>query len=120
MASKMDREGAKYTRDNLDAEAAARGHLVAWKLAPNATRKGHCYYFIGTCEHCGGNAHAGSTRSPRMQTDQIIPGVTRVRHDDYGTGTVKQIDGRWLLVLFDGQTFPVGGVHVNDVAPATN
>lgn len=77
MASKMDREGAKYTRDNLDAEAAARGHLVAWKLAPNATRKGHCYYFIGTCEHCGGNAHAGSTFSS-------CTSVVDLRHDPCG------------------------------------
>jgi len=42
----------------------------------------------------------------------------RVRHDQYGTGTVTgHIDAQWILVLFDGEMFAVG-VHVNDLARA--
>ncbi len=54
-----------------------------------------------------------------MQTDQIIPNVTRVRHDDYGVGTVQQVDGKWLVILFDGYQFANAGIHVEDVQPAT-
>lgn len=47
---------------------------------------------------------------------QAIAPQTRVRHDDYGDGTVLQADGPWLLILFDGQVIPHVGVHVEDVA----
>jgi hypothetical protein len=40
---------------------------------------------------------------------------THVRHEDYGDGTVQQHDGDYLIVLFDGQTFPHVGLHVEDV-----
>jgi hypothetical protein len=60
MASKMDREGAKFTRDNIDAKATALGHNMTWKLGPLATRKGQAYFFDGDCEHCAAHASAGS------------------------------------------------------------
>ncbi len=53
-----------------------------------------------------------------MQTAQVIPCVTRVRHEDYGVGTVQQADGDWLMVLFDGHICPAAGIHVEDVQPA--
>lgn len=42
-------------------------------------------------------------------------GERRVRHDDYGDGTVLQVDGSWLLVQFDGQVCATPGVHADDV-----
>jgi hypothetical protein len=59
MATRTDREEARFTRDNIDRAARARGHDPAWRLAPNATRKGHAYYFEGTCSHCHAHASAG-------------------------------------------------------------
>jgi hypothetical protein len=53
-----------------------------------------------------------------MLTDQIVPNVTRVVHEDYGVGTVQQVDGKWLVVLFDGDPFASAGIHVEDVQPA--
>lgn len=48
-----------------------------------------------------------------------IPAVhTRVQHDDYGTGTVLQADGPWLMIQFDGQACPAVGIHAEDVTAA--
>lgn len=45
---------------------------------------------------------------------------TRVEHDNYGTGTVLQADGPWLLIKFDGQSCPAVGIHAEDVTPAAH
>jgi hypothetical protein len=55
-----------------------------------------------------------------MHTDQITPGETRAHHEDYGNGTVKQIDGNWLLILFDGYGCLSPGIHIEDVKPVTD
>ena len=60
MATRDDKEGARFTRDNLDKTAQSLKHDLTWALAPDSNRKGHAYYFIGTCGNCGGNAHAAA------------------------------------------------------------
>jgi hypothetical protein len=60
MASRDEREGAKFTRDEIDKRARVHGHDMAWKLGPLATRKGQAYFFEGTCGNCGATASAGS------------------------------------------------------------
>lgn len=88
MASKMDREGAKFTRDNIDREAATLGHAMTWKLGPNATRKGHAYYFEGKCQHCAAEASAGSMWSS-------CGGIRDARHEPCsgpGTAILTEIE----------------------------
>lgn len=60
-ATRWQREGTKLNRDDHDARARALGHDVVWKLGPNATRKGHCYFFEGVCKHCHGTINVASS-----------------------------------------------------------
>ena len=88
MASRTDREGAKFTRDDIDRKATALGHAMTWKLAPNSTRKGHCYYFLGECGNCGAQASAGSMWSS-------CQGIRAARHEPCGgpgTAILTQIE----------------------------
>jgi hypothetical protein len=50
--------------------------------------------------------------------DQLIPNVTRVVHDDYGTGTVLEAPGKWILVQFDGALI-AASVHIEDLRLVT-
>ncbi len=77
MASQSDRESAGFTRDNLDRTARNLGHHPTWALAPTTNRKGHAYYYVGTCDHCAGNAHAGPAWSS-------CTSVVDIRHDRCG------------------------------------
>lgn len=115
MASKMDREGAAFTRDNLDADATALGHRMTWKLAPDATRKGHAYYFIGTCEHCGGNAHAGSAWS---STTSVVD-ARRERCGGPGTAILTEIGAARRSELI-APAIAEFGAHVRRAASRLN
>jgi hypothetical protein len=60
VATKSDREGAKLNRDEYSDRLAHLGHDVIWKLAPNASRKGYCYFFQGACRNCHGTINVAS------------------------------------------------------------
>lgn len=51
-ATRFERESALANRDDWNRQVTARGHQLRWALAPNATRRGHAYYWIGTCSRC--------------------------------------------------------------------
>jgi hypothetical protein len=63
MTSRDEREGAKLNRDEHAERTARLGHDVTWKLGPNATRKGHLYFFDGTCANCHAHMSIGSAWS---------------------------------------------------------
>lgn len=61
MTTRDERNGAKLNRDDYAESLAQLGHKVTWKLAPNATRRGHAYYFEGVCQHCHGTISVASS-----------------------------------------------------------
>lgn len=81
MANRADRENARLTRDDVDRKAAGLGHTLVWTLSPLANRRGHAFYFIGTCGQCGGNAHAGASWSSSSSV------LDCRRHECSGPGT---------------------------------
>lgn len=56
-------------------------------------------------------------RSRKAASPQpAIAPQTRVRHEDFGDGTVLQADGDYLLVQFDGHICAYPGMHVEEIA----
>ncbi len=50
-----------------------------------------------------------------MNPSELTPNVTRVRHDDYGFGTVLDAPGKWILVDFDEHPICAASVHIDDL-----
>jgi hypothetical protein len=55
MAAKWQKDSATANRDDFDRKLTAAGHKMTWHLAPGSHRKGHCYTWVGDCEHCAAN-----------------------------------------------------------------
>jgi hypothetical protein len=56
-----------------------------------------------------------SVPADHLTLETTMSNKIRVRHEDYGDGTVLQRDGDYLIVLFDGEAFGHVGIHVEDV-----
>lgn len=63
MASRSEMQSADGTRDDVDARARRLGHDMTWQLGPNARRRGHAYFWRGTCTNCAATVDAGDMYS---------------------------------------------------------
>lgn len=63
MTTKDEKHGVELGRQDMDKRCSKAGHTMAWKLAPNANRKGWAYYFLGDCTDCGATVSTGSAWS---------------------------------------------------------
>lgn len=87
-ATRAQREGADFCRDDQDAKARGLGHTLTWTLGPNSHRKGCEYHWLGKCEDCAAEVSAGSCWSS-------CPGVRDARRDRCsgpGTAVLTEIE----------------------------
>lgn len=106
MTTRDERYCATANRDDYNVTVRNLGHDLAWKLAPNATRKGHAYYFVGTCRNCGGNIHIGASWS---STDSVVDARTE---KCAGPGT-------WILTEIEqGRLHELAGKAIADFGAA--
>lgn len=89
---------AAACRDAQDAKACELGHALTWRLAPNSTRRGHCYSWEGECGDCGAEVLAGAWGSSCRD-------VRDARHDRCGgpgTSVLTEIEAGRLGELVAG------------------
>lgn len=89
MTTRDERFNAKANRDDHDTAARNLGHALTWKLAPNATRAGHAYYYIGTCANCAGVVHVGASWS---STPSLVVDPRHDRCGGPGTSVLTEIE----------------------------
>lgn len=60
-ASRAEREATRANQQEHDQRATADGHALVWCLGENATRRGHAYFLVGECGHCGAVVTVGAS-----------------------------------------------------------
>lgn len=63
MASSTEREATRANQQDHTERASAAGHELVWQLGENATRRGHAYFLVAECGHCGAVVTVGATWS---------------------------------------------------------
>lgn len=61
MTTREEREWARANKDEHDEKAREMGHVMTWRLGPDANRKGHNYHFVGECDNCGASMIVASS-----------------------------------------------------------
>jgi hypothetical protein len=104
MAARWEVQDVKAGRDEWDARLRAAGHAMTWKLGPNATRKGHCYHWVGLCGHCG----AGMTIGRGFTTCSVVRDAREEPCSGPGTAILTEIEAQRVHDLVAGAVAEFG------------
>lgn len=87
-AGRAERAEVLALREDRDARARDRGHLLRWRLGPTALRRGCAYLWDGRCEHCGAEVTVGRSWS----SCSGVRDARRVACSGPGTAVLTEIE----------------------------